>query len=188
MNKKYLLIPPSHGLSAESSDLGTERDSWISRTSRGTAAEELYGHRIGRKKYSIPLIYFFGNVFNMGLFAAVPAQWQCTVGDQQGRQWTAHHRYQRLATNLADEACKKKSNFPRSCHRISDTCEAFNAPQAMSGLWQCFALDQLAQTWAGDISLQSETALLSAKAICRAHSRVPETCYALSNACKKLPP
>lgn len=103
--------------------------------------------------------------------------WQCTTYDAANQQWTEKNFYKKVALNVAFSACKKQSQFPASCKTGSGNCEQFNQGMSVKPLWECTALDSLAAPWRNNPDANREEAALAAKAYCKQHSAVPETCY-----------
>lgn len=120
--------------------------------------------------------------------------WQCVAHDSEKKQWMVKNVYEQVASNKAFEACKKESRAPVSCKAPKASCDHFSdgtdsaKQQATSSnaMWQCTALDQKATTWPGSTYSNRDEAALGAKANCRKHSSLPDTCYVNFLTCKNI--
>jgi hypothetical protein len=110
--------------------------------------------------------------------------WKCTAVDSTMMMWTVKAPYQRVSTNIALDACKKRSANPKSCKVPGNSCDVVRFGHSSHPLWRCTALDQLAKVWKSGIFSHLEEAALAAKAYCRQHSGFPNTCYTYVLMCK----
>lgn len=112
--------------------------------------------------------------------------WHCNAYDGEERQWVASSAYQRTALNKAYEACKKESAKPLSCKAAKEYCDASIQGISTSPMWQCTALDQMAQPWKSSLYIHRDDAALGAKAFCHERSAMPDTCYINLLTCKNI--
>ncbi len=112
--------------------------------------------------------------------------WQCSTHDKVSKEWVARNTYQKVAINIAFEACKKESEFPGSCKASKSDCEGFYMGMSTKPLWRCTALDQTAVPWNSNYYTQRDDAALAAKAYCRENSTVPDTCYINMVTCRNF--
>ncbi|WP_298625970.1 hypothetical protein [uncultured Legionella sp.] len=112
--------------------------------------------------------------------------WQCITRDKTDREWTARNSYQKVAINIAFDACKKESEFPASCKAAKSDCEGFYRGMSTKPLWRCTALDQTAEPWFSNFYSQRDDAALAARAYCRENSTVPDTCYINMVTCRNF--
>lgn len=103
--------------------------------------------------------------------------WQCTVEDQEHKQWSSKSNYQKTALNYAIESCKKESKAPASCTSISQSCQEFNADKSDRPRWRCVAVDEPGSKWISDYTNDRDSAALNALAICKSQSPLPATCF-----------
>lgn len=113
-------------------------------------------------------------------------EWQCSAQDSSDKEWIRKSPYERMAINLAFEACKKESAYPSTCHSAKNGCEAFIGGQSTRPLWRCTALDQLGKAWESNLYRQRDDAALAAKAYCLDNSGSPDTCYINLMTCRNL--
>jgi hypothetical protein len=114
--------------------------------------------------------------------------WQCTTKDQDHKEWRYSSPYQKVAQNLAFDACKKESQAPASCKTSRDHCEHFiNGLRITTAAahWRCTALDLEANAWKSNAHRSRIDAALAASAYCKSNSPVPETCYTNLVTCLK---
>ena len=104
-------------------------------------------------------------------------QWECRSHDSVNLQWLAKSDYQRVATTVALDACKKKSAFPSACKTEIEDCELFINGVTTRPMWRCTALDQLSKVWRSTIYKHRDDAAMAAKSYCHHHSGMPDTCY-----------
>lgn len=112
--------------------------------------------------------------------------WRCTTHDSANKEWHAGNIYQKMAMNLAFEACKKESQLPASCKTSIQDCEGFNQGMSTRPRWRCTALDAHALPWQSNFYSQRLDAALAAKAYCKNNSSIPETCYINLVTCSNL--
>jgi hypothetical protein len=110
--------------------------------------------------------------------------WECTSVDFAKMQWRVKASYQRVATNLALDACKKRSAYPHSCKITEHSCDVAILGHSSRSLWRCTALDSLAKVWKSGIYNNAEEAALASRAYCHQHSGLPSTCYTYVLMCK----
>ncbi len=111
------------------------------------------------------------------VLSADKSYWQCSVQDNDNKQWIAHSQYELSATNKALEACKKQSILPESCKVGNGSCTGIVKGAKTNPMWQCTALDQMAKPWPSNFYSQRDAAALAAKDQCQQHSSMPDSCY-----------
>lgn len=112
--------------------------------------------------------------------------WQCITEDKTNKQWTARNAYQKMALNIAYEACKKESPYPLSCKTSQASCDPIVRGRSIKPMWLCTALDSSALPWSSNLYTQRDDAALAAKAYCRENSNIPETCYVNMITCRNV--
>lgn len=120
------------------------------------------------------------------LFAAPDSYWQCMSQDKTNKQWFAKNNHKKAAVNLSFAACKKESASPASCKTSLLNCTGFNQGLSISPTWRCMALDRTAKPWQSVLYAQPLDAALGAKAFCKEHSTVPDTCYVNMVTCRNI--
>lgn len=103
--------------------------------------------------------------------------WVCKAHDNAHLEWTVKGSYQKIALNLAFEACKKQSKSPISCKISPEDCEGFHLGSSTKPYWRCAALDSMDGYWPSNYYRQRDDAIYAAKAYCKSKSSIPETCY-----------
>lgn len=112
--------------------------------------------------------------------------WMCKARDLDNRVFTADSQYQKSAIVQALSECKRQSPYPASCEALNEDCDGILSGSIKRTIWRCTSLDSLANYWYSSIASNDIEAALSAKAICRAESSVPETCYVNMITCENL--
>lgn len=112
--------------------------------------------------------------------------WQCSVFDQEEKEWSVKSAYEKVATNKAFDACKKQSTHPLTCKAAKESCDYFSHGLSTRPMWQCTALDEKAKPWVSNVYLNKDDAALGAKAYCKEQSSIPDTCYIHLDTCKNL--
>ncbi len=110
--------------------------------------------------------------------------WQCTTSDSEVKQWVGKSANQRIAANVAYDACKKQSRLPATCKAAKEACEHFINGMTNKPMWQCTALDQRAKPWVSNLYTNQDDAALAAKAYCQESSTIPGSCYINMVTCK----
>lgn len=127
-------------------------------------------------------------VVNTVTFATSPSivddYWKCATTDGEFKEWVAQHPKERYAANLAYDACKKQSRFPKTCKASKEACELFVQGVSTKPMWQCTALDQQAKPWVSNLYGNRDDAALAAKAYCQENSDLPGSCYINLITCK----
>ncbi len=103
--------------------------------------------------------------------------WTCKSHDAAHMEWSVSNAYQRMAINLAFDACKKQSKWPKTCKTSLNDCEGFLNGISTKPIWRCLALDAQAQPWQSYYYTTKDDAALAAKAYCKSKSAVPDTCF-----------
>lgn len=103
--------------------------------------------------------------------------WQCNAHDNAHNEWTAKNVYQKIALNVAFDACKKQSKSPLTCSTSQEDCEQFHLGRTTRPFWSCTAMDRTATPWSSNYYTNREDAALAAKAYCQSKSALPDTCY-----------
>ena len=103
--------------------------------------------------------------------------WQCISRDSSKQEWTANNAYQKVAMNLAFDACKKQSTNPKTCKASEEDCEGFHLGLSTRPYWYCVALDEEGSPWKSSYYRTRDDAAMAAKDYCRNNSSAPETCY-----------
>lgn len=112
--------------------------------------------------------------------------WQCTARDGANKEWVKSSNYERIAINLAFEACKKESTLPTTCKTAKEECEAFIDGQSTRPMWRCIALDQMGKAWESNVYTQRDDAAIAAKDYCHDRSGFPDTCYINLMTCRNM--
>lgn len=123
-------------------------------------------------------------VLSSSLWADDAIYWQCTTSDEN-RQWESRSIYERAARGKTFDACKKQSATPARC---KTDCEEFRHGLSTRPSWQCTALDDNAKSWVSQAYPQPDMAASDAKARCREHSIIPDSCFLNLLTCKNLSP
>lgn len=103
--------------------------------------------------------------------------WICKTHDNANIEWTVKNAYQKIALNLAFNACKKQSKNPKSCKVLDEECEGFHLGVSTKPMWRCTALDTQAKAWHSNYYINKDDAAIAAKNYCKSKSDIPETCY-----------
>lgn len=140
--------------------------------------------KINKKQYSLLFILCF--LISLPSFAAGEDYWICKAHDATQKEWVVQNTYQRMAINLAFDACKKQSTSPLTCNTSNNSCEGFIDGVSTKPLWLCLALDANATPWRSNYYTNKEDAALAAKAYCKSKSELPETCYVNMITCNNI--
>lgn len=132
------------------------------------------------------LIISFMLVHHVHADAEDDTYWQCTVFDITHTEWTIKHTFERTAVNQAMDLCKKQSTQPATCKAAKEACESFTHGLTNRPMWQCTALDQMANPWKSNIYSSMDDAALAAQAYCKQSSSLADTCYTNMVTCKNL--
>lgn len=123
-------------------------------------------------------------IIPMTAIASTQSLWHCVVEDEASKQWSRYGAYERVAVSKAFEGCKKESTLPATCRVQSNGCDFIEEGAVVSTRhWQCLALDDQALSFLSAPAAHQDEAIFQAKALCRAKSRVPDTCYVNSVTC-----
>ena len=139
-------------------------------------------------EFNITMILLFASTTLWSADLAEPSRnnsyWQCSAVDSDNKHWVAKSQYERTATHKAWDACKKESRVPLSCNMSQANCTAIIQGVSTRAMWQCTALDKTAKPWRGRFYTNPDDAALGAKAFCKKHSSMPDTCYIRLITCK----
>jgi hypothetical protein len=127
--------------------------------------------------YEIKLSFLLLFVPLIGFSMPNQDYWICRTQDINQMEWTAKSEYQKIALNLAFDACKKRSKNPSTCKASTEACEGFHLGKSTKSFWRCTALDRAADYWRSNYYHHKDDAIMAAKAYCKSKSSVPETCY-----------
>lgn len=136
--------------------------------------------------YAGVLLLVLSPVSGMSMPLESDSYWQCKTQDKLNNEWLVKNPYQKVALNLAFEACKKESKMPKTCSASKSACEGFVQGISISPLWRCTALDSTAVPWRSNFYTQREDAALAALAYCKQKSTVSETCSINLVTCKNF--
>jgi len=129
---------------------------------------------------------FFFLALPLSTYADINNYWECYAQDAQKLEWVAQGNYERNALTEALDACKKQSSSPTSCQVSKETCELFVNGLTTRPMWRCTALDQLSKVWRSGIYRKRDEAAIAAKAHCKKHSAMSDSCYINLMMCKNL--
>lgn len=133
------------------------------------------------------VLFLFINLCFTPLTHAEADYWQCSARDSTDKQWTVKSIYSVSANHKALEACKKESAYPKSCIVIeSKDCEGFYNGHSLRPSWQCTAIDQMGKAWSNTPAENQDDAAISALSLCKAQSKVPDSCYINSLSCTNV--
>jgi hypothetical protein len=139
-------------------------------------------HPVRKKKHQYALSLFCLLIPKL-LIGSTLTNWVCNATDGDKKTWSINHTYQRAAMGLAIDACKKQSRVPLTCKMRESNCDYFINGISTKPMWQCQALDRKGEPWKGLLKPEREEAALSAKAICKENSAIPDTCYSYVFTC-----
>jgi hypothetical protein len=129
--------------------------------------------------YRIFCLFFVLNLSFTGYAAPIISgnYWQCTTFDSTNKHWSAISVYKKIAKNFSFSSCKKESTLPASCKTSTRNCDQFINGVNVQPMWECTALDAMAEPWKSNDYPSRVDAALGAKAYCQQKSTVPGTCY-----------
>ena len=127
--------------------------------------------------YKIKLSFLLIFMPLIGFTMPTQDYWVCKTHDRDQIEWAAKSTYQKIALNIAFDACKKRSHDPSTCKTSQEDCEGFHLGMSTKPFWRCTALDRAADHWRSNYYHHKDDAIMAAKAYWKDKSSTPGTCY-----------